>query len=632
MKAVSIDGLTINDGAIYKSWLESPYSQPGLQLEMAERVGADPMVSQARRQSMTLALGVRIYAATEAEAVARRKALMMALDTETAAVALVVSNDDGSNPRYRYVVTRAVDERDGGEGSGLVFVATLVTHGDTAWRAATPTTVSWNVTASGQQTVVANPGDLPARPTYTFEPTADHPFDPGLYWDEKRFAPVAWVGSQVRMCPIDLGSDVAFNTAALKLAGTIANEDEIGVVLNGQETRRWVSRFDTVETGLWVNLDLQGGNTTLLEAAMGSGDAIESVTFAAYTQHNFPAAGMFLIDNEMFTYEGLDVERRRFTGVRRAAKGTAAASHAANARIYWIQHDLWIVWGGRTRQETFDAFPYDHYKPMLDLANSTNSQWIWTEFYQTTGERTAMWRPISRGVMEARPVGDPAEEIRLTRTQPVGGYVGPGEWVAPTHWWATSVQLTGSVAQDGVGLWIVRMIVPGFSQELAIPAPAELVGGDYYFTRTYTPEQLGDRGVWETRFYNNSEGQMEANLDEVRLEFGDIPQSPFYSRPRVPLGPVVDNYSMALTLGNSTANESIRVTFQTAVGQQLEVDTENYTVRLLDDGSNQFQALIRDTRRRDILALRPGNNTLKAEEEGLAGMSVTIEFEARYYS
>jgi hypothetical protein len=55
-------------------------------------------------------------------------------------------------------------------------------------------------------------------------------------------------------------------------------------------------------------------------------------------------------------------------------------------------------------------------------------------------------------------------------------------------------------------------------------------------------------------------------------------------------------------------------------------------VTLLDDGSNQYQALSRDARRREILLLPAGTTTLRATEEGLAGMTITIEFEARYYT
>lgn len=622
MKVVSVDGLAINDRTVYSSWLESPHSQPPVRVEMAERVGAEPIVSQARRQAHTLNLTVRIHAATAAEAKARRKALMMALDTERAAVPLVVSDDDDTNARYRYVATRGIEELDSASGAGLAFVATLTTHGDTAWRADTATTVVWNATASGQQQVVANGGDLPARPTYTFAPTADNGV--GNSWDEKRFAPITWTSWQAaQRFPVDLAGDVAFDTAALVTATTITAETEIGVIVNGQEVRRWVSRYDTTETGVWVNLDFQAGGDALayLSAAMGSGDTVSAIT-VDFLPAAFPTAGMLLIGDEMFTYSGVDRIANRFTGVSRAAKGTTAAAHAAGSAAYWIQHDVWLVYGGLTRQATFDQYDYDYYKPLLDLENSTNVQWIWDVFYQSTGQRSAQWTPVSTDRHFATAIGNPADEMELSRVSAteIVGDATESWWGIPLHYFARWVRLVGRAARDEDQTWDVKFRAWGLSQELAIPL-TEVVDFDINYTEP-SPDWWTEN--LDARFYNRSRGAMEAALDGVYIEFAEWP--------RVRLGPVVDNYSMALTLANVTTGESIALHLATEVGQQLAVDTENYTVTLLGDGSNQYQALTKSARRRDILALRPGNNTLQVTETGLAGMTITIQFEERYYT
>jgi phage-related protein len=91
-------------------------------------------------------------------------------------------------------------------------------------------------------------------------------------------------------------------------------------------------------------------------------------------------------------------------------------------------------------------------------------------------------------------------------------------------------------------------------------------------------------------------------------------------------------YDMALTLENVTSGQAITLTLAMALDEQLEVDTENHTVTLLDDGSSQYQALERDTRRREMLPLLPGNNTLRVTEDGLAGVTIHVEFEERRYS
>ena len=55
-------------------------------------------------------------------------------------------------------------------------------------------------------------------------------------------------------------------------------------------------------------------------------------------------------------------------------------------------------------------------------------------------------------------------------------------------------------------------------------------------------------------------------------------------------------------------------------------------VTLLDDGSNQYQAVSRNTRRREMLMLVPGDNTLRVTETGLAGVTVYVGFEEMSYS
>lgn len=91
-------------------------------------------------------------------------------------------------------------------------------------------------------------------------------------------------------------------------------------------------------------------------------------------------------------------------------------------------------------------------------------------------------------------------------------------------------------------------------------------------------------------------------------------------------------YDLFLTLENVTTGQSITLDLPMRLNEQLEVDTAEHAVTLLNDGSSQYQALARSTRRREILALIPGNNTLRVTEDGLDGVTVYIEFEERSYS
>ena len=96
--------------------------------------------------------------------------------------------------------------------------------------------------------------------------------------------------------------------------------------------------------------------------------------------------------------------------------------------------------------------------------------------------------------------------------------------------------------------------------------------------------------------------------------------------------PQTTMYDMLLSLENVTTVENVQIALPMALNEQLELNTADHTVTLLDDGSSQYQALTKSSRRREILSLGPGMNTLKISEVGLEGMTVTITFETRRYS
>lgn len=98
------------------------------------------------------------------------------------------------------------------------------------------------------------------------------------------------------------------------------------------------------------------------------------------------------------------------------------------------------------------------------------------------------------------------------------------------------------------------------------------------------------------------------------------------------MGPEMALYDMALTLENVTTGERLAIRLAMILNQQLEIDTDRYVVTLLDDGSNQYQAVSRNTRRREMLMLVPGDNTLRVTETGLAGVTVYVGFEEMSYS
>ena len=121
-------------------------------------------------------------------------------------------------------------------------------------------------------------------------------------------------------------------------------------------------------------------------------------------------------------------------------------------------------------------------------------------------------------------------------------------------------------------------------------------------------------------------GAMSVTVDTIALYWATT------HTPVVSMGPEMALYDMALTLENVTTGERLAIRMAMILNQQLEIDSDRYVVTLLDDGSNQYQAVSRNTRRREMLMLVPGDNTLRVTETGLAGVTVYVGFEEMSYS
>lgn len=640
MKVVSVNGLA-NDGSDYQMWLESPYSQPGLKLETTPRTGRDPLISAAMRQTRVLALHVMIgmndwgTTYTEAERDPLREALLAALDTETAAVPMVVADDDDGDERYVYVVAQKVDEQPDSEGAGGHFVATLVTHAETRWRANTPNVTTWNVTATGDTTVIANGGSLPARPTYTIQPT-DAKSGAGNAFDYRAFCAVKWEGRTATQWPVNITGGV-WDTDALLTATKIYGaygENNIAVAADGAMVRRWIDGYDTTETSVWVNLDWIYCPHTWLRTGFGSGDTVTEIE-ADGDISAFPFSGILMINDELFTYSGKDGGTSRFTGVSRAAKGSTAGTHAGGENgtgdeVYLIQHDLWLLYGGSgywlntydlTRPDGWAGLrDEDTYKPIFDLANSGNWGWRFSYFGETAAPRGMSWRPGGAPTGTGTS-GDPYDELILTNNYSLTT-MSESFWSLPIAFNLTSARIIGrGVNYEPSALWQVGLYAGGGAY-VNVPQPA--YGDSEFALVDFDLETTETRYAEDVRFYQRSGGAIEARLDTATLYWDDYP-----------LAAVLDEiamYDLALTLENVTTGQSVTLTLAMALDEQLEVNTANHTVRLLDDGSSQYQALERSTRRREMLLLQPGNNTLRVTEDGLAGMTITIEFEERSYS
>lgn len=98
-----------------------------------------------------------------------------------------------------------------------------------------------------------------------------------------------------------------------------------------------------------------------------------------------------------------------------------------------------------------------------------------------------------------------------------------------------------------------------------------------------------------------SGGAIDVDVDMVQIEFDEHVlyfNERRYSYALPQLFPAVAVYDLAVTLENTTTGQSITLNNAIGLNQQLEVDTAEHALTLLDDGSSQYQSLTKSTRRK----------------------------------
>ncbi|RLC69435.1 MAG: hypothetical protein DRI81_20470, partial [Chloroflexi bacterium] len=270
-------------------------------------------------------------------------------------------------------------------------VASLVADGDARWRSRDGDVHVWDITSGADDETVTVDSDDDVYPVLRLTPkqakTAGYAY--------RRWVPVIWtVDAAYSKYPYMLGT---FDTAALVTASKAqADGDDWRVVVDGSETDRWfgdsgTAQFNQTATKTWVNLDFQAGWEGTLEAAIGSGDTVDSIDVNEDIS-GAASSGILVAYHgasyEAFTYTGKNETERRFTGVSRAARGTSALALSADDSVYWVQHDVWVLYGNASATAPSQD---DDYKPIFDLGDSTNTSWVYEEFGEDDGLRTGAW-------------------------------------------------------------------------------------------------------------------------------------------------------------------------------------------------------------------------------------------------
>ncbi len=425
-----------------------------------------------------------------------------------------------------------------------------------------------------------------------------------------------------------------WDTGALTTAKMQADGDDLRVYVDGVEVDRWLNAMDTASTEVWINVNYKPYRSYTLATDIGAGESASTITLNESLR--LPRTGIIQIGSEYFVYTGTDFSQRQLTGVTRAAHDSTAAGHSDGDAVLWIQHEIYIMYGnGSLAAPT----PDDDYKPIINLAISTNDSWVYAEFGDGNGKRTGRWSP------EPIPVyGSTSEDPTFyTASQDAEAdpytamgidcvyYKGWGQWLLYNPCGIGTANFSAGSQINPGNYWggVITSSKDGakWTLEYDIPAPAG-VGWE-----AWSRSQALDTG---SVYVALRMGWASATNNFVTLTKLDATAATLTlntdNTPDVVDGDEQANYQLAVTIANTTTGESILVELQMAVGELLEVDSAQKTITYHLDGSRQSQALTTvEGGRRDWLRLVPGLNQLTWSDTGTAKLEFNVHVERRYF-
>jgi hypothetical protein len=622
MKLKTWDGNNINDGTNYDAILDAgTYGLPAISPVLGIRQGYWPTISGMKRLGKIINFDIYIRNTPIAT---YQKQLAQWFDPDDETPKKLVGEDAGGG-NDRYVEGICVELAEVPFSAGLHFVVSIQVDEDVMWREVTASTVSsWNITATGQTKNISNGGEMDAYPKFTFTPTSAKTGS----WLYKRFIAVKWRGARwARNWPVDITND-GLDTDALETAGKIQSDlDDLRVWVDGAEVDRWCDpATDNATTKVWVNIVWEPDIQMSLKTGIGAAD---TTIYVDESIDDMPNSGTLMIDNEVITYDSKNNADKTFNNCSRGAKGTTAASHSAAVTVYWLQHDIWILYGNSgASAPSID----DDYKPMFRLDTSTNLSWDYDEMWsESTPERNAplgWWNypDLYTGTQDT--TADPATVIGYHLYEEASISWG-GFFNSPIDISAANFQTGYKKASSSVpGLWNWEIYSNIEHTLYEIPAPtAWNTWQSWSRNETGLAANTSTIGIYHT-FLSIGGGQ------ETFCEFGDVTFTFDSSMtPVIVIGGEQTNYTIDGTLTNNTTGEAVEIQLAgMGLNEDLEFDTDAKTMIYKEDETNQFQALtLVGGARRDWLKAQPGTNTFQWDETGVNGMTVDIEWEERFY-
>jgi len=536
----------------------------------------------------------------------------------------------------------------------------------------------WHVvtqSTTGTIAVVASPnsqtltvlGNVPAQPVITITPTSPRT---GTYL-YKRY--IALYNPSSKAIPFNVSAvDLTgggLNTGALVSGGkALASAADFHVYVNGVDTYKWFGTsgnavWNAAATKVWANVPMSAGQVgTLLTSLPNNGTTVDvafvnnTANKAVLAKYAAAANAVFVIDSEVFTYStsSVDVGNCVIHSCLRAQKGTSFAAHNAGALIYWVEKDIWFVYGYASAVALVND---DTQKPLIDLGNSANGSWVFSTYYDANYARPAAWVPqivssLTNKLAKHRITtwyagnqgadANPASELGMYMQAYIHGAVKKAEsaflmWSFSHPAGFTNIAMSGSKYAYDTSVW---------------PASAGIfVSTDNKHWTQIWNEAVPGAQSW-TAFNHNSALGATYNYLQLRFHGSIAAKNPNYAYMQgdtvtitlaagltVSMGPEIADYHTTSTITNTTSGESLTLDIPGLLNQTITLDCSAKTCTL-SDGTNLFNCVTLSPNRRNADWLNIGQDTngnftgtatLVYAEAGVAGENLTYTWRDSSY-
>ncbi len=452
------------------------------------------------------------------------------------------------------------------------------------------------------------------------------------------------------------------DNAEIKVSKMLANCADLRIVdMNtGQEIKRWISNPNNASTKVWINLDLAKGFSLILGTSVSGVGVVSELKFAVTDDtiaqiNEMPKTGIVYHGNEWFAYSDTDPATCRLIVAQRGLFGTTEEAHSAGAAFLYIQYPILMKYGNSTvsAPSTNDA-TYDLTKPLIDLANSSNTGWVWggtgypffTSAYPFSNEgwsgRTAPWNVTKRslGIYSLYAAADlldlsPAIYFRVMNFYTFGG------------WGAENVEFTGTFYR-AAGITSITMTGKKYRTNdnwlIDVGMRASLDGANYvYLFQEATPSAALS---WENWTNNSTPTSTPTGSKYVQMLFrGGYPAaaaahadiealtcSAAFNSANIPSGAFLGaqgTLPLIVTLENETTGDVIYLNYLMALSKVFTIDGETKIVDY--DGYSAFGALTLDDEGRSAYIRLQGGatNTIRVTGDDLGTLDIDLSWYRR---